>query len=130
MRDVRGIPAEEIPALWPRVRPIVKRALERSPDYSPRDVKASLCAEHRQLFVTWPEVDTICITSIEDRPKRRVLVIWWKAGILHDDWREMLAATENWGRSLGCSRVEFRGRKGWTKLLPDYRTEVLYSKDL
>ena len=62
--------------------------------------------------------------------RRKVLIICWKAGRLHDDWHEMLQAVENWGRSLGCTRVEFRGREGWVKLLPDYKTEVLYYKDL
>jgi hypothetical protein len=130
MRDVRGIPADEITTLWPRLEPLVTRALERTGDYTLDDIHQSLRDERRQIFATWPEIDTICITSIERRPKRKVLVIWWKAGILHEDWRDMLTAVENWGRSLDCSRIEFRGREGWVRLLPDYRTEVLYFKDL
>ena len=130
MRDVRGIPADEITKLWPRLEPLVSRALDRTRDYTLDDVHQSLREERRQIFATWPEVDTICITSIEKRPRRKVLIICWKAGRLHDDWRQMLQAVENWGRSLGCTRVEFRGREGWTKLLPDYKTEVLYHKDL
>jgi hypothetical protein len=130
MRPVRGIPADEITTLWPRLELLVERALARSPDYTLDDVHQSLRAERRQIFATWPELDTICITSIEKRPAAKVLVIWWKAGLLHDDWRQMLEACENWGRSLGCSRIEFRGRKGWERLLPDYRTETLYLKDL
>jgi hypothetical protein len=130
MRPVRGIPADEITTLWPRLEPLVERALSRSRDYTLDEVHQSLRAERRQIFATWPELDTICITSIERRPAAKVLIIWWKAGLLHDDWRDMLLATENWGRSLGCSRIEFRGRKGWERLLPDYRTETLYWKDL
>ena len=130
MRPVRGIPADEITPLWPRLEPLIQRALDRSPDYTLNDVYDSLCDERRQLFATWPDIDTICITGIEIRPNRKVLVIWWKAGVLHDDWRDMLRATENWGRSMGCTRIEFRGRKGWQRLLPDYRTETLYWKDL
>jgi hypothetical protein len=130
MQEVRGIPADEVTPLWPRLEPLVRRALERSSDYTLDDIHQSLREERRQLFATWPALDTICITAIDQRPKAKVLTIWWKAGILHDDWRDMLTAVENWARWLGCSKVEFRGREGWRRLLPDYRTEVLYSKDL
>ena len=130
MRSVRGISTDEIMEIWPRIDDLVWRAIKRSPDYTLDDVYQSLVTQHRQLFATWPEIDTICITSIEIRPAAKVLVIWWKAGVLHDDWRLMLQATENWGRSMGCSRIEFRGRKGWQRLLPDYRTETLYWKEL
>lgn len=130
MRIVRGIPANEIPAVWSLIEPLILRALEYSPDYTLEDIRQSLCAEQRQCFATWPVIDTICITAIEKRPAAKVLVIWWKAGKLHEDWREMLAATEGWGRSMGCSMIEFRGRKGWKRLLPGYKTELLYRKDL
>lgn len=130
MRVVRGIPANEINALWPRLEPLVARALQYSPDYTLEEVHNSLRALRRQIFATWPELDTICITAIEMRPAAKVLVIWWKAGKLHEDWRQMLDATEGWGRHMGCSRIEFRGRKGWKRLLPDYKTELLYRKDL
>lgn len=130
MRTVRGIPADEITALWPRIESLVARAIKFSPDYTLEEVSVSLLRQKRQLFVTWPELDTICITAIEKRPAAKVLVIWWKAGKLHEDWRQMLEATEGWGRHMGCSMIEFRGRKGWQRLLPDYKTEILYRKDL
>jgi hypothetical protein len=131
MRLVRGIPADEITALWPRLEPLVGRALARSQDYTLDEVHQSLREERRQCFATWPEIDTICITSIEVRPARKVLVIWWKAGRLHSDWYDMLKATENWGKSLGCTRIEFRGRKGWERVLPrGYETDSIYWKDL
>lgn len=130
MRTVRGIPADEINALWSQLEPLISRALKYSPDYTLDEIHQSLLSQHRQCFVTWPELDTICVTAIETRPAAKVLVIWWKAGKLHEDWREMLEATEGWGRWMGCSMIEFRGRKGWERLLPDYQTTTLYRKDL
>lgn len=130
MRTVRGIPADEINALWPRIEPLVARALKYSPDYTLEEVNRSLRAQWRQLFATWPEMDTICITAIEKRPACKVLVIWWKAGKLHEDWRDFLKATEGWGRFMGCRMIEFRGRKGWERLLPDYEVASIYRKVL
>jgi hypothetical protein len=79
MRSVRGIPADEITTLWPRLEPLISRALDRTQDYTLDDVHQSLREERRQIFATWPELDTICITSIEKRPRRKVLIICWKA---------------------------------------------------
>lgn len=126
---VKGIPAAEIDVVWPMIEPLVDRML-RCRDHSLLDVKHSLQDERRQLFVTWPKLETICVTSIEVRPNSKVLILFGKAGRLLHDWRDMLAALEGWGRSVGCSAIEIRGRRGWQRLLPDYKASILLRKEL
>ena len=43
----------------------------------------------------------------------------------------LLDAIESWGRSIGCVRVYFTGRRGWLRREPDYRmSSVTGCKDL
>lgn len=130
MTIVKGIPADEITVVWPLVEHLVERALRRTGDHTLESVHQSLRAGQRQLFVTWPGIETICITAIDIRANSKVLLILWKAGRLMPDWRDMLTACENWGRSVGCKACEIQGRKGWERLLPDYKASVLLRKDL
>lgn len=41
-------------------------------------------------------------------------------GLYARAWRHTLREIEDGARRLGCDRVEFVGRRGWVRLLPDY----------
>ena len=43
---------------------------------------------------------------------------------------KVLPLIEDGARKQGCHTVEFAGRPGWTALLPDYRVQAQYTKDL
>ena len=51
----------------------------------------------------------------------------------HDrsQWLPLLAGLETYGRAQGCAAMRIYGRRGWLKLLPEYRTtRVLLEKEL
>jgi hypothetical protein len=128
---VRGVQVIDLPDIWPRVAPLVARALEHADgDQTALSVKESLEAGNRQLFVTWPEVDAMVVTAIESRPGQKVLHIFACAGRLPVDWRAILGEIERWAAAQGCRRVELQGRKGWVRMLPDYRPTILLRKEL
>jgi hypothetical protein len=46
-------------------------------------------------------------------------------------WLHLLAELEAYGKREGCSAMRIYGRRGWLKLLPEYRTtRVLLEKNL
>jgi hypothetical protein len=46
-------------------------------------------------------------------------------------WLHLLAGLEAYGEAEGCAAIRIYGRRGWLKLLPDYRTtRVLLEKKL
>lgn len=130
---VKGIPADEIDVVWPMIEPLVGMILERTHGHSLDSVHASLRDGHWQLFVTWPGLETICITHQIDRPTEKVMALFGKASLkMSPDWRDHLDALQNWSRSIGCTAVEiWAAREGWARLLPDYeQAAILLRKDL
>jgi hypothetical protein len=118
---VRGVQTDELDAVWPRIRHLVLEALEYcNRDYALDDVLMSLRGARRQLFVTWPDCASMGITQIEERPCRKVLLIFAYAGRLAPDWKDIMANLKRWGASQGCSAIELQGRPGWSRVLRDW----------
>jgi hypothetical protein len=123
---IRGVQPEEIETIWPRVEELVGRALARADGrYGLADVKASLIARKRQLWVVWPACDCLGITEISRYPQQTRLTVFALAGRLPPDWRDVLRRLESWAKEIGCRAVELRGRKGWIRRLPDYRAGLI-----
>lgn len=38
---------------------------------------------------------------------------------------EVMAEIESWGKSKGCTRAYFSGRRGWERRLPDYKVRCI-----
>ncbi|GJE29809.1 hypothetical protein [Methylobacterium organophilum] len=71
----------------------------------------------------------------DDAAGRRSCWILAVGGAQAKAWRHTLRAIEAGAAALGCATVEFVGRSGWRRLLPDYRATpcavgVHYSKIL
>lgn len=107
----RGVPRAEIPEAWETVRPLIARALEYNPRFTPEDIRERLIDGQAQLFVT---PDTVCVTEIVNYPRAKVLNIFLVAGRMPVPY---LAAVEAWARSMGCAEIEETGRPGWEKAL-------------
>jgi hypothetical protein len=126
---VRGIQPQDVREVWPRVEPLVVRAIERANgDFGIDDVLASLQAGSRQLFVTWPALDAIAITQSEKRHGGLVLHVFAMAGRLPTNWRGILSNLEQWAADQGCIAVELRGRRGWARLMPDYDASMVFMR--
>ena len=37
-----------------------------------------------------------------------------------------METVEDWAKEKGLDGVEIFGRKGWTKLIPDYSSDIIY----
>lgn len=64
------------------------------------------------------------VTKIENSKEYRYGLMWLAAG----DMRlveEVKPIVENWFRSMGCKYVQIIGRRGWKKVLPDYREQSI-----
>jgi hypothetical protein len=70
------------------------------------------------------------ITAIEDRPGKRVLVIFAFAGLLPHDWRQILGNVTQWAKDQGCMAIELQGRRGWRRLLPDWQPVNLLRQEI
>jgi hypothetical protein len=128
---VRGVQAHELDEFWFAVEPLLAKALKYCRgDHTAESVRQSLREKRMQLFVTWPKADAMGITAIEDRPGKRVLVIFAFAGLLPHDWRQILGNVTQWAKDQGCMAIELQGRRGWRRLLPDWQPVNLLRQEI
>lgn len=133
MTPVRGVLPEEIPTIWPRILPLVKKALvyeDRS--YRPKDIAGELLSGAKQLVMS-DEPLCVLISELLDYPNGvRSCNIFLTAGKFPPDWKDILSGLEQWARSKGCISIEMKSpRKGWARRLPDWKAvTTIYRKEL
>ncbi len=128
-----GVQRDELASVWPTVEPILREGMTKGSRLTTADVLPAIKAGDQQLWVGWDSdgVALVAITEIYTTSTDRAVSVIMVAGRGLDDCRTHLKAIENWGRSLGCSRIEMLGRRGWEKVLPDYTaSRVLLIKEL
>jgi hypothetical protein len=93
-----------------------------------------LLAGTAQLWLASSEecgVESGMITKIADNAERRICLIEALGGNSRQRWMEHLATIEAWAASKGCDAVQVKGRRGWAKMLPDFKlTSITLEKDL
>jgi hypothetical protein len=68
----------------------------------------------RGQFQLWSGRDSAVVTEICVYPQLKDLHYFLAGGDL-DELRLMRPLIEQWGKSIGCSRVSLAGRKGWER---------------
>ena len=68
----------------------------------------------RGQFQLWPGKYSAVVTEIIVYPQLKDLHYFLAGGDL-DELRLMRPLIEQWGKSIGCSRVSLAGRKGWER---------------
>ena len=92
-----------------------------------------LVASEMQLWVAIEDKDVLAamITQIIPYPRKRVLRILVLAGAEMDKWLPFLPEVEKWAKDIGCSHIECWGRKGWLKVLSDWKNSYhILTKEL
>ena len=116
--NIARIPADRIATVWPLVLGRIEAALKHgSGEYKPNHVFRLLADGDWQL---WLGTDSLCCTSVNDYPARRILYVQLAAGhrgAIADFWPSLRAFAED----RGCGAVQFFGRRGWARsgILPD-----------
>lgn len=135
-----AVPPHAVDAAWPRVAPWIKAACWRTGcDLTPDDLKR-LCRGGQAQLITIHDAFNRSVAAGVTQVRNYesgirscwVLAIGGTGARL---WRGTLETIEAGARANGCHRVEFVGRRGWSRLLPTYRAELCetgmhYVKDL
>lgn len=112
--------AEWVAAQWERCAPFIERAVERAEgSFDLAHVRGKVFSGEAQL---WPGLNSAVVTRIETHPSGLKSCLLWLAG--GDDLEELKRlemAIAAWAESLGCTRMEIIGRRGWLKALDGYR---------
>ncbi len=121
------VPTAHLAAVWPAVAPWLAGVCARPDSDLTRDALYRLCARQEALLIVVHDEAAPVAAGVSQvrRHDDGALSCWILAmgGIGARLWRHTLAQIEAGARAKGCSAVEFVGRRGWARLLPDYRAE-------
>lgn len=118
---IGGVQAELLMPVWPKVEPVLRRAVKPVTGYTLESVLTELQTGHMQLWVV-NDFQGVVITQIKVLPLHRVLWVMFMAGDHMDEWLDdWIAVQEAYARHNECVAVEFSGRQGWNKIAKRHR---------
>lgn len=85
------------------------------------------------LWIVWDGEALIgaVATKITSVPRRKICNIVACGGTRVREWIKLVAEIERYARAEGCDAVRLTGRRGWKRILPEYREPwVCLQKDL
>lgn len=127
------MPPDRVPALWPLVAHLIRRAMARGRMGRFADVEADVLASNAWL---WLAVDSgsvlaAAVTKVTQENGERLCTIVACAGRDWTKFGRLIAGLEDYARAENCAGIEICGRPGWMRRLPDYRvTKIVIRKRL
>ena len=122
------------PCIWAHFRdgPLVPAFAHA--DTTPAEVGAALAAGQMQLWSIYRRgrgEDGAVVTQLNNTVRGRECLVSLLGGRGLRNWLHLLAEIEDWARGQGCVAMCVMGRKGWKRVLPDFReTGVILTKDI
>jgi len=113
---------EDIAYIWEQVAPL----LEKVKEHTEGEFETDDYLEPQEN-----EMHSAMVTQIVTYPQKQILRIISIAGSDFKKLYEFNDMIESFAIKTGCSGMELWGRKGWKKLLPDWKdTYIVYTKNL
>jgi hypothetical protein len=133
-----------IQEIWPHVRGMIHRAIERGDFGSFAPVERAVLAGDALVWLAWngEGIEAAAVTELHQSEWRKVCVIVAcasrgkgareradAAGM--DRWLPLIAGIEKYARAEGCVATRIVGRPGWERVLDEYkRHRVVLEKEL
>lgn len=119
------VPMHLVPLAWPEVEPWIVGACDRVPsEYEPDDLRGICERGEAGLILIGPQGAAPVaagVRQIRDHADgTRSCWVLAVGGAMARAWRHTLRIIEADARAKGCAAVEFVGRPGWARLLPDF----------
>ena len=125
---------EDVAYIWEDVAPMLARVTPHTEgELEPDDFIEPLTHGEMQLWVAIEDKEIIAalITQIIPYPQKRVLRLISLAGEDFDKFKDFVTMVESFAINSECSSLEMWGRKGWKKLLPDWKDSyIVFTKDI
>ena len=121
--NIARIAPQVVEAFWPFVEEHIARCIPHSEgELEVEDFHTALTKREMQLWIAYhSQIVATMITQIVPYPQKKILRIIAIAGDDMDQWLPNLPQVEQWAASIGCSALECWGRKGWLRVLQDWK---------
>ncbi len=127
------VPPGNLAEVWPKVEPLIREAMRRGNLSRFSDVVQSLANGDAFLWIACEGEDIVAaaVAAIHATEWRKVCLIVALGGKDRGKWLHFEPEIERWAREQNCSAMRIMGRKGWAKVLPQYRvTRIVLEKEL
>ena len=105
------------------------KVIDKAPEVTLKTVLESIQKGHSQLWLIYRDEEILgaVVTKHVSYPVKERLLIHLCGGKDITEWVDLYMETvEEWAKEKGLDGVEIFGRKGWTKLIPDYSSDIIY----
>lgn len=132
---LRTVAPDALTEIWPRVLPWIADACRRGTgDQTPADLRL-ICrrGEGALILICCEDGEPVAagVTQVRDhRDGARTCWVLAVGGAGARSWLDTLGVIEANAARIGCEAVEFVGRPGWARLLPDYEARTSYVRRL
>lgn len=110
--------------VWPHVAADIRNAMDRGGMGSFDDVERDVLNANGLLWIAWnaPQIEAAAVTKI-DTSNGKACEIVACGGRHSEHWLHILQQIEEFASNEGCDVVRILGRKGWQRVLKDYRVK-------
>lgn len=129
------VPPEKLAAAWDHLSAHIEKLAEITYGrLTTDDIRKHIEAGNFQLWAVVGEDNqllAVVTTEIIQYPQRRACRVVGCVGENRGKWIHLFDEIQDWARSQGCAAMEIFARKGWAKVLPDFRlTSILLERSL
>ena len=125
---------EDVAYIWEDVAPMLARVTSHTEgELEPDDFIEPLTHGEMQLWIAIEDKELIAalITQVIPYPQKKVLRLISLAGEDFSKFKDFISMVESFAIRSECSSLEMWGRKGWKKLLPDWKDSyIVFTKDI
>lgn len=108
--------------LWPHVRPMVCSAIDRTDLGRASDLDTDVLSGRALLWIVHGTgIECAVVTRLEQTQHSKVCFIPALGGRGSRHWLHLIEGIENYAKAEGCDCIRWVGRKGWKRMLPEYR---------
>ena len=128
--DYKIIEKHEVPDIWNNVKDIISQGLVSANDLlNDEDVLNYL---NQGLYTLWiatePDSDSVVAAMTIQYayyPKYKMCRVATIAGQRMSEWIGDLYMLENWAKTQGCDYMDLYARRGWKKVLKEYKEDCI-----
>ena len=108
--------------VWAHAEVLLRPAIDRTGGrLSSETVYSWLCAGQFQLWLVHPTPAAVVTENRTFPTGLRVFSVLLIGGTNREDWLWLWPKMEQWAKEHGCVKADMAGRKGWLRVLKDWK---------
>ena len=124
--DLLCVDPKNVHQIWPQARGLIRAAIEQTDLSDFADIEKDVLAGWQLLWLAISDrVEAAATTHLIKTRGKPVLIVTAVSGSQMERWLPLRNRIEHYAKAEGCSCVRLYGRKGWERVLKDYRVEYV-----